>query len=568
MTTMTTTFERRQQILKLLQKQSSVKVSELAGLLGASEATIRKDLTALDESQQLTRVRGGAALIPEVSHTQNPILAARAKVNAIAKQYIARWAATMVEDGDSILLDASTSVLHMVPFLQERRNLTVFTNGIEIGCILAQNPANTIILIGEIIRPQGTLVTGYFGEEILKGLRIKTAFVSCTAFMIEAGLTEIDIQEVPLKRQMISCANQVVALVDSSKFGQTSLTTFATADQISHIITDSDIDPVRIKELQQAQINVTICGETTTSSISPLDTAQKKHYKVGFANLSEDVPFAIDVRQSVERAAKEAGNIDLIVANNQLDGQVALHVADRLIARGADIVIEYQIDERMGGLIMNKFQQANIPVIAVDIPMVGATFFGVDNYRVGQTAGEALGEWINKHWQGNIDRLIVLEEPRAGALPATRIQGQLQGLQSVIGDIEAEKIIVLDSGNTSEKSEMQMTNTLQACLHKHKIAIIPFNSNAALGALAAAKKANRENDVVLVGQGGDKRLRQKIREANSRLIGSTAFRHENYGQQLIEIALKILRGVTVPPATYIEHIFITRENLDRYYLDD
>jgi ribose transport system substrate-binding protein len=563
---MTTTFERRQQILKLLQEQSSAKVSELAELLEVSEATIRKDLTALDESQKLTRVRGGAAL-PEVSHTQNPVLAARAKVNAIAKQHIARCAATMVEDGDSILLDASTSVLHMVPFLQEHRNLTIFTNGIEIGCILARNPANTVILIGGMIRPQGTSVEGYFGEEILKELRIKTAFVSCTGFMTETGLTELDIQEIPLKRHMINCANQVVALIDSTKFGQTALTAFATVDQISRIVTDSDIDPAYIEELRHAQINVTICGETTTSSITPLDIAQT-HHKVGFANLSENVPFAIDVQQSVERAAKEAGNIDLIVANNQLDGQIALHVADRLIARGVDIVIEYQIDERMGGLIMNRFQQANIPVIAVDIPMVGATFFGVDNYCVGQTAGEALGEWINKHWQGNIDRLIVLEEPRAGALPATRIQGQLQGLQSIIGEIEAEKIIVLDSESTSEKSEMQMTNTLRACPHIHKIAVIPFNSDATLGALAAAHKTNRKNDVVLVGQGGDRRLRQKIRETDSRLIGSTAFRHESYGQQLIEIALKILRGVAVPPATYTEHIFLTRENVDRYYPDD
>jgi ribose transport system substrate-binding protein len=255
------------------------------------------------------------------------------------------------------------------------------------------------------------------------------------------------------------------------------------------------------------------------------------------------------------------------VANNQLDGKTALHVADRLIARHADLVIEYQIDETIGGLLMNKFQQANIPVIAVDIPMVGATFFGVDNYRVGQTAGRALGEWIKKHWQSKIDRLIVLEEPRAGPFPAARIQGQLDGLQAVIGEVEPEKIIVLDSENTTEKSERQMTKTLERWPNECKIAVVPFNSNAALGALRAARKANRENDVVIVGQGGDRRLRQEIRQPNSRLIGSTAFMHEKYGQKLINIALKILRGEAVPPATYTDHIFITCENVDQHYPD-
>jgi len=98
-------------------------------------------------------------------------------------------------------------------------------------------------------------------------------------------------------------------------------------------------------------------------------------------------------------------------------------------------VIEYQIDEKAGNRIMDRFRQAGIPVIAVDIPMNGATFFGVDNYRAGHLAGVAQGEWIAAHWHGQVDRVIALVEPRAGTLPAARIQGQLDGLQSVVGEV-------------------------------------------------------------------------------------------------------------------------------------
>jgi ribose transport system substrate-binding protein len=546
-----------------LREQSNATVIELAKLLNVSEGTIRNDLTALDEAQQIMRVRGGA-VVRDIHPEQVPALAAKARVNAPAKQRIARWAADMVEDGDAILLDASTTVFHMAAFLQDRRNLTIITNGIEVARVLAANRANTTILIGGVLRADGTSVTGHLGEKMLRDLHIKTAFVSCSGFTVEVGLTELDLQEAQLKSHMIRSASRVVALIDSSKFGQAALVPFAAVEQISHILTDSQIDPATLERLRQTNITLTVCGETTASSFTPLDT-QRTHYRIGFANLSEEIPFAVDVRRGLERAAKEAGNIDLIVADNQLQGEVALRIAEHLIGKGVDLVIEYQIDEKMGSLIMNKFQQAGIPVIAVDIPMLGASFFGADNYQSGHTAGVALGNWIKKQWAGVIDHLIVLEEPRAGALPAARIHGQIDGLQSIIGEIPSEKTCYLDSGNTTELSEMQMSRVLEEYASAHHLAVISFNDDAAFGALSAARRAGREADVVIIGQGADRKLRPEIRRPNSRIIGSTAFMPEKYGEKLIDLALKILQGKPVPPAVYTDHTFINAKNVDLFY---
>jgi ribose transport system substrate-binding protein len=558
-----TTFERRQRILALLREQSGVKVTELAPLLNVSEGTIRNDLTALEEAGQLKRVRGGA--VPKDNHdTLSPTLPDRARINAPAKQRIARWAADMVQDGDSILLDASTTVFHMVPFLQDHQNLTIFTNGLETARALAKNPANTTILLGGVVRQDGTSVTGHLGEKILKDLHINTAFVSCSGFSVEAGLTQFDLQEAQLKSHMIECAKQVVALIDSSKFGQASLTPFAAVEQLSHIVTDSQISPATIEQLRQTETRFTICGENTASSFTPAKP-ERPHFRIGFANLGEEVPFAVDVRHGLERAAKQAGNIDLVLADNQLNGKAALGVAERLISKDIDLAIEYQIDEKVGSLLMHKFQQANIPVIAVDIPIVGASFVGANNYRSGYMAGEALGQWIKKQWQGRLDRLIVLEEQRAGALPAARIQGQLDGLQAVVGEIPAEQITHLESGNRSDISERRMIKALKKWADEHHLAVVSFNDDAALGALLAARKTNREEDVAIVGQGADRMIRPEIRRPNSRVIGSTAYMPEKYGDKLIELALKILRGEPVPPAVYTDHTFITAENIDLFY---
>lgn len=557
-----TTFERRQTILRLLQEQTSVHVTELARLLDVSEGTIRNDLTALEESRLVVRVRGGAVL-----RDDQPVLTAlttRASVNYDAKRRIARWAADMVEDGDAIALDASTTVLNIAPFLHDRRRLTIVTNGLEVARALAQNPAHTVILVGGVLRPEGDAITGLLGEAMLKELHIKTAFVSCVGFSLENGLTESDLLQAQTKAMLIRAAARVVALVDSSKFGKRGLTPFASVGQLAHIVTDDAVPPAMVEQLRRLNVGLTLCGEDAVDSYTPRDTGHR-HYRIGFANLSEDIVFAVDVRRGLERAAQEASNIDLVLADNQLSGETALNVADSLIARGVELVIEYQIDEKVGNQIMNKFQKAGIPVIAVDIPMVGATYFGVDNYRAGHMAGVALGRWIQDNWQGQIDRLIVLEEPRSGMLPAARIQGQIDGLREIIGDAVTDQAIYLDSGNTSQVSEMQMLGALESLPNLRRIAVISFNDDAAMGALAAARRANRLRDVVIVGQGADRRVREELRKPGSRIIGSTAFNPDKYGESLVALALKILRGEPAPPAVYVDHVFINPDNIHLYY---
>jgi ribose transport system substrate-binding protein len=166
----------------------------------------------------------------------------------------------------------------------------------------------------------------------------------------------------------------------------------------------------------------------------------EKRYKIGFANLTEDIPFAVRVREGIEKAAKEAGNIDLVTADNKLDGATALNNANNFITQQVDGVIEFQTDEKFGKSIMEKFKEKNIPVIAIDIPMPGATFFGVDNTRAGEMAGKGLGEWVKKNWGGKVDALVMLELPQSGPVPAARLKGQRDGLESVIGKIPEDKV--------------------------------------------------------------------------------------------------------------------------------
>ncbi len=557
-------FERRQEILNVLRERNTLKVTELAELFGVSQGTIRSDLDYLSQTEQVTRIRGGATLL-NGHQISDPEFAARAHVNLCAKQCIARWAADIVEDGDAIFIDASTTTYHMVPFLQDHRKLTIITYGIETALALAKNPSFTVILLGGVVRPGTVAVTGQISEKALDDLHIRTAFVSCAGFSVKAGLTDADIQLAELKSKVIQSAEHVIALIDSSKFGNVELSSFATVDQVSQILTDADLDTGYIDQLRQTQTVLTVCGEGTTSSFTPVDE-EVVHYRIGFANLGENRPFAVEVRRGLEQAVQDVGHIDLVLADNKHDNQVALEVADYLIHTGVDIAIEYHYDEKTGSLIADKFKQAGIPVIAVDTTMIGATFFGVDNYRAGRDGGIVLGNWIKQNWDGQIDRLIVLEHTMGGPLPAARITGQIDGLQEVIGEIPPSRIISVDDRDTPTDTEAQVTHILGSLPDEHRLAIVSLSDTHTAEIISVARKAGREQDVVCVAQGTGTRLtRSEVHRPGSSVVAAVAFRPEQYGEQLIELAQRLLRGEPVPPAVYIDHVVLDASNINSFY---
>jgi DeoR/GlpR family transcriptional regulator of sugar metabolism len=263
-----TTFERRQQLVELLRKRPGLRVPELARAFNISQGTVRNDLNALQEQGLLMRVRGGASLCEEILF-RNPSFAARAGRNAAAKRVIARWAAELVQDGDSIFLDASTTVFYMARYLQNRRNLRAVTNGIEIARALAQNPTHTVILLGGVLNLEGASLAGPISERIVEDLHLQTAFVSCTGFSPEVGLTEVHLYEAQLKSKAIHSAERVIALVDSSKFGKADLTSFARMDEIDHLYTDQDLSRDWIERLRGTRLGFTVCGEEQVSIYTP-----------------------------------------------------------------------------------------------------------------------------------------------------------------------------------------------------------------------------------------------------------------------------------------------------------
>jgi DeoR/GlpR family transcriptional regulator of sugar metabolism len=159
------------------------------------------------------------------------------------------------------LLDASTTAYYLARALAERQKLRVVTNGFEVARELAQNPSNTVILIGGVVNNDSSSVTGLLSEQIIEDLHIQKAFLSCSGFSLERGMTEVHLAEAQLKRKVIESTQQLFALVDSSKFGKEDLTPFARPERIFHLFTDYGLTPDWTERLREAGIEFTICEE-------------------------------------------------------------------------------------------------------------------------------------------------------------------------------------------------------------------------------------------------------------------------------------------------------------------
>jgi DeoR/GlpR family transcriptional regulator of sugar metabolism len=253
-----TTYERRQSLLELLRKKPGLRVPEMAEALKTSEGTVRNDLNALQEDGRLTRFHGGAVLMEKRSF-RNTSFTDRHREHSVEKEIIARYASNLVQDGDSILLDASSTAYYFALALESRKQLRVVTNGLDVARLLSQNPSNTVILIGGILNQDGSSVTGLFSEQVIQELHIQKAFVSSSGFSIERGMTEVHMEEAQLKRKAIESAKEVIALIDSSKIGKEDLTPFARLERICCLYTDAGITQEWKQRIEQAGIALTIC---------------------------------------------------------------------------------------------------------------------------------------------------------------------------------------------------------------------------------------------------------------------------------------------------------------------
>ena len=251
-------LDRRNQIIDMINRQRTVKNSELMERFGISIETVRRDLEYLENQGYLRRVYGGAVV--NLSLSSEPEYASRSQARSEEKLAIAAEAARLVQDHDSIYMGVGTTVQAMARFLRNVQELTVFTNALRTAVELSELPGCTVILSGGRVRPKELAVSGFPAEENLSRFNVDKAFIGIGG-ITEAGVTDFHMDEASIHRQLIANARQAIVLADSEKLGTRAVVNVCSLEQVDMVITDSGAPKHLVKELELSGVRVVIAKE-------------------------------------------------------------------------------------------------------------------------------------------------------------------------------------------------------------------------------------------------------------------------------------------------------------------
>ncbi len=247
-------LERQRHIVRTVEQAGAARVTELARRFGVTEETIRRDLTALEQAGQVTRSHGGVlparADRAELPHRQ------RETLNEAAKTLIAGEALQRVAEGDTILLDASSSALFLARLLPDRP-MTVVTNAVMVVHALAEHREIRLLCTGGQFAPASMSFTGPLAEKNLREYHVGKLFFSCAGIDLQRGLSDPNDATAQMKQQMLKMADARILLADHSKFNVRALSAVGRLEEVTEIITDDETDAALCGAIRQQGVAVT-----------------------------------------------------------------------------------------------------------------------------------------------------------------------------------------------------------------------------------------------------------------------------------------------------------------------
>jgi len=231
-------IERRREILSRLGAEGKVIVAELARDFDVTEETVRRDLERLDKEGLASKTHGGAVSVQ--NSTLDLPYKIRFGVNVEEKKKIADTVASLVSDGEKIMVDGSSTAIYIIKKLKSKRNMTVITNSVEILLELADKPDWTVLSTGGVLKEGALALTGSSAERMISSYHVDTAICSCKGVDTELGVTDSNEKDTLIKQAMFSSAERRILAIDSGKLDKKSFVKVCGLKDIDILVTDKE----------------------------------------------------------------------------------------------------------------------------------------------------------------------------------------------------------------------------------------------------------------------------------------------------------------------------------------
>ncbi len=245
---------RRNSILEILNRSGKVRVAYLSEVLGTSEVTIRNDLSELEKNGYLERVPGGA--VQTMKNYYNMDLQQRRNENATEKQSLAAVAATLINDGDTLLINAGTTTYFTALELKRFKNLKIVTNSISVAVELGAVPTFHVQLLGGDINPQYSFTFGNIALDQLKRYKADKVILSVDGVCCEEGLTTYHAEEAQVSKLMIERARTTIVVADYTKIGHESFSQISDISMASYLVTNRRVEKEALEDIKACGVSV------------------------------------------------------------------------------------------------------------------------------------------------------------------------------------------------------------------------------------------------------------------------------------------------------------------------
>lgn len=247
-------IERRKEILAKLQQNKRVLVNDLSKTYNVTEETIRRDLEKLEKEGLVKKTYGGA-ILNESLNVDLPYNI-RKKTNVSNKQYIAEILSSIIEDGDHIMMDASSTAVYTAKYIKNKKDITLITNSVEILLDLSDITGWKIISTGGILKEGSLSLVGYQAQKMLQSFHVDKTIISCKGIDIQNGFTDSNEADIQIKNLMLKAANQKILAADSSKFDKTSFIQVSDFNDIDIIVTDTKPNQEWLQKFNSLNIKI------------------------------------------------------------------------------------------------------------------------------------------------------------------------------------------------------------------------------------------------------------------------------------------------------------------------
>ncbi|WP_312645305.1 DeoR/GlpR family DNA-binding transcription regulator [Hydrogenoanaerobacterium sp.] len=245
--------ERKKRILEYIKDNGSAQIKELSVSFSVSEATIRRDLSELDEEGLIERTHGGA-ILSSAKTIAEPAYSAKLNVQSDDEKAIAQHVSALIKDGDSVFLDSGSTTYQIAKCLTGHHNLTVVTYDLCIANTIPFHHSTSLIVTGGVKKEGDNLLTGGLTVEFIRNIHVDKAILSVDAIDLDFGVSSSDFIQAIVKKMIVGAGDQIYLVADHTKFGKAVFAKICDLKEIDLLITDSGIDEKHLQRFKQEKI--------------------------------------------------------------------------------------------------------------------------------------------------------------------------------------------------------------------------------------------------------------------------------------------------------------------------